>query len=249
MWPDHDIQRLVKSFWERCGDEEPFPRTLERSVALALPIALVKLPRLTLSSIESWLRARSIGYSFNCPDRDLRGCLIAWQGRGIIFIDGSDPIDQVRFTIAHEVAHFLDYLTSLESAARQCGKGIAEVIDGLRQATVEERLSATLAGIDLGLYMKLMERDYLTGDLASDSMKAENRADAIAIALLAPPTEVLARLDRSLTGFPQKLTNGADVLQQSFGLPSVIAHKYARKLIGNGHGDSMAQALRDALGL
>jgi hypothetical protein len=250
MWPDHDIERLVKSFWERCGNEECFPRTLERSIALALPIALVKLPRLTLSSIESWLRGRGIGYSFNSPDRSLRGCLLAWQGRGMIFVDGTDPVDQMRFTIAHEVAHFLDYLVSLETASRQCGNGIGEVIDGVRRPNVTERLSATLAGIDLGVYMRLVERDYLTGDLATGAIRIENRADAIAIALLAPRTEVLARLDRSLTGFAQKLANGTDVLEQAFGLPSPIARKYARKLVGrNGRGDSVAQNLRNALGL
>jgi hypothetical protein len=246
--PRHSTTRQI--FWRRCGDEESFPRTLERSVALALPIALVKLPTLTLSSIESWLRGRGIGYSFNCPNRSLRGCLLAWQGRGVIFVDGTDPVDQMRFTIAHEVAHFLDYLVSLETAWRQCGNGIGEVIDGARRPNVTERLIATLAGIDLGVYMTLMERDYLTGDLVTGAIRIENRADAIALALLAPQTEVLARLDRSITGFAQKVANGTEVLEQTFGLPSVIARKYARKLIGgNGHGDSMARNLRNALGL
>jgi hypothetical protein len=250
MWPDHNIQRLVRSFWQRCGEEEPFPRALERSIALALPVALVRLPRLTVSSIESWLHSRGVGYSLNCSDRGLRGCLLAWRARGIIFLDGTDPSDQVRFTVAHEVAHFLDYIASLEAAARQCGDRIGEVIDGLRLPSVPERLSATLAGVDLGVYAKLMERDDLTGDLAHDSIRLENRADAIAIALLAPPTDVLGRLDRTLKGFDQRLANGEEVLERGFGLPPVIARKYARKLVRkDGRDDSMAQTLREVLGL
>jgi hypothetical protein len=214
-----------------------------------LPIALVKLPRLTVSSIEFWLENRGVGYSFNCADRGLRGCLLAWRARGIIFLDGTDPIDQIRFTIAHEVAHFLDYVMSLEAAGRQCGDRIGEVIDGVRPPSVAERLSATLAGVDLGVYIKLMERDYLTRDLAGDSIRLENRADAIALALLAPPREVLERLDQSVTGFAQMLANGEDILERTFGLPPAIARKYARKLIGrDGRRDSMAQALREALG-
>jgi hypothetical protein len=249
MWPDHNIQRLVRSFWQRCGEEEPFPRALERSIALGLPIAVVKLPRLTISSIEFWLRDRGVRYSFSYVDRGLRGCLLAWRGRGIIFLDGTDPTDQVRFTVAHEVAHFLDYLDSLDAAARHCGERIGEVIEGARPPSVAERLSATLAGVDLGVYMKLMERDYLTGDLAGDSIRLENRADAIAVALLAPPAEVLGHLDRTLTGFAQRLANCEGVLERAFGLPSTIARRYARKLIRrNGRGDSMAQSLRDALG-
>ena len=249
MWPNSDIHRLVRCFWQQCGEEEPFPRTLERSIALALPVAVVKLPGLTIFSIEYWLKGRGVRYSFNCANRGLRGCLLASQARGIIFLDGTDPADQIRFTIAHEVAHFLDYLASLQAATSQCGDGIGEVMDGVRSPSVVERLSATLAGIDLGVYIQLMERDYLTGDLTGDSIRLENRADAIAITLLAPPASVHRHLDRTVTGAAQRLANSEDVLQRAFGLPPSIARKYARKLIGDdSRGDSMAQALRDALG-
>ena len=55
---------------------------LERSIALALPIALVKLPRLTLSSIESWLHGRGIGYLL------MQRLIDAAKARGVVELFG-----------------------------------------------------------------------------------------------------------------------------------------------------------------
>ena len=38
VWLDTSGQDAVRSFWELCGEVEPFPRSLERSLALALPV-------------------------------------------------------------------------------------------------------------------------------------------------------------------------------------------------------------------
>ena len=103
-WLSSAEREIVNLFWKRCGEIEPFPRALERSVALALPLALIKLPRLQLSRIEGWLQQRGITYQFNCHTRAVRGCLIAFGGAGTLFVDGSDPDDEVAETEARTQA-------------------------------------------------------------------------------------------------------------------------------------------------
>ena len=69
MWLNSEEQQAVNSFWEWSGEAEPFPRSLERPIALALPVAVIKLPHLALGGIENWLRSRQIDYSFDCDSR------------------------------------------------------------------------------------------------------------------------------------------------------------------------------------
>src|SRR5207253_2652044 len=117
-------------------------RNLERAVALALPVTVVKLPRLHITSVGEWLiaRGRKINMNFGTFDRPLRGCVIAWRGHAIIFVDGGDPEDEQRFTIAHEIAHLLlDYFIPRRRATASLGAQIGDVLDGLRPATAEER--------------------------------------------------------------------------------------------------------------
>ena len=107
MWLTSSEQEAVDLFWKLCGEKEPFPRNLERPLALALPVALIKLPQLKLKDIENWIKKHGLTFTFECDYRFVRGCLIAHAGQGILFIDGTDPIDEQRFTLAHEIAHFL----------------------------------------------------------------------------------------------------------------------------------------------
>src|SRR5689334_12264546 len=82
MWLTNEEQQVANSFWKMATEIEPFPRSLERAIALALPVAVIKLPRLALGSIETWMRHRQIEYSFNCTSRFVRGCLICYAGKG-----------------------------------------------------------------------------------------------------------------------------------------------------------------------
>lgn len=159
-WLDTESRDAVDFFWRSAGEQEEFPRSLERSLAFALPVALVKLPNLRLKNVEHWLKARSVPFSFSCESRAMRGCLVAFKGQGIVFIDGTDPQDEQRVSVAHEIAHFLlDYWIPRCRAANKHGPQILEAFDGLRPFTVNERLHSMLEGISTGVHTELLDRE------------------------------------------------------------------------------------------
>lgn len=246
MWLDNVSHEVVERFWRQCGEIESFPRSLERSISLALPLTLVKLPHLRLRGIESWLEYRGASFRFNCRSRAVRGCIVAYGGQGLIFVDGADPDDERRFTVAHEVGHFLiDYLLMRETALSKFGQRIIEVLDGLRLPSVTERVHALLIGTSLGVYTDLMEREQASTLARSEVWEIEDRADRVALALLAPPEEVISGADTSAASFEQRGASMIRVLVGRFGLPQSVAIPYSRALLESvGRGPSWVETLR-----
>ncbi|MGH9822142.1 MAG: ImmA/IrrE family metallo-endopeptidase [Blastocatellia bacterium] len=232
MWLDGSAQEAVNLFWESCGEEEPFPRNLERPVALALPVALIRLPRLTLDDVEGWSRRRGAALRFGCESRPIRGCVVGYRGCGLIFVDGADPDDERRFTLAHEAAHFMiDYWLPRQLAIRKLGLSITDVLDGLREPTLSEKVHAFLGGASMEVYTQLMERDEVHGYVHSKVWSAEDKADRVAMALLAPPETVLAEVDVSAARFDERHSVMQSVLSVRFGLPTYMAASYGFVLL------------------
>lgn len=243
MWINNDNSDAITNFWEYAGELEDFPRSLERPLAVALPVALVKLPKLTLHEIETWLRLRSVPFSFRCNSRAVRGCLVAFGCKGIIFLEGSDPSDEQRFTLAHEIAHFLlDYWKPREKAISKFGNDISSVFDGRRHPTISERLYAVLSSTNLGIYIDVMERGSAS---ESETWRVENEADKVALALLAPPDSVLKISDLSSGNFDDRLNSIIKTLISDFGLPKSISKLYGIELLNIvGKGRSWVEAIR-----
>lgn len=213
----------ASAFWDRVGEEPPFPRDLSLGLPLALPLALVVLPALALRRIEDWLEQRGPPYRFLCADRRLRGCLVAHEGIGFLFVDGADTVDERRFTIAHEVAHFLaDYLRRRAAALAKLGPSILDVLDGRRPPTRTEQIDAVLADCPIGVHVHLLERDGHA--VAIDAV--EERADHLACELLAPAEDVRSRMTSSVVDEEDI----ALTLRTAFGLPPRPAAAYARRL-------------------
>src|SRR5437879_832151 len=102
------VQEAAEQFWTLAGGPPAgFPRELRRSVALALPLAVMDVPRLRVRTINEWLSARGASPVLAAHDRNVRGCLVVGGEMAIVFLDATDPDDERRFSLAHEVAHFL----------------------------------------------------------------------------------------------------------------------------------------------
>lgn len=231
---DQGIVVKAGRFWRLAGHVEPFPRLLERAIAWALPLTLVKLPRLSFPDLRAWLTQRDIPFIFSHSDRCLRACLIAKAGSGIVFLDGSDPDDERRFSLAHEVAHFiLDYLEPRERGIELLGASGLEVLDGRRPPTTEERLRGILHGVKLGTFTHLMERSPNGAVERIDILEAEDRADCLALELLAPRSTVFTLLEEAhvLWANPGAFLLAQGILVNEFGLPPSVAKHYGRMLV------------------
>lgn len=244
MRMENESQEIVDFFWKLAGEQEAFPRTLERSISLALPLALVKVPRLDLRAIENWLLRRNVHYLFDCENRSVRGCLVAFGGKGIVFIDGTDSLNELRFTVAHETAHFLiDYWQPRNKSSVKFGTPILEVFDGLREPSIDERIYSIINGTSIGFYTDLMDRK--SQNELNETWQVENKADKVALALLAPPEAVYRVADLSSRSFTERKQEIVAALISKFGLPEYVALSYGTdllKLIGKG--PSWAESLR-----
>jgi len=168
---------------------------------------------------------------------------MAHAGHAFLFVDGADDANEMRFTIAHEIGHFLaDHLLPRRDALHYFGDTILPVLDGQRPATTAERLSSAFRGIRLDEYKDFLPRsDSADGGL--DLWRVESRADRIGTALLAPPDEVLRHAVG--TTFAERTEAGVQALTTRFGMPEAPARRYVQTLLEeNGRGPSWSESLR-----
>jgi hypothetical protein len=224
-----EAERLL---WDEAG-EPPFPRDIEAVAADALPVFFKRLPNLSTDLVEAWISQRHGMFQFLCPNRELRGCIVALRGKAVIFTDADDSPEERRLTQAHEVAHFLlDYKQPRERALTALGTVILPVLDGDRAPTSTERVHAMLSGVPLGAYHDFMERDDSGQILQAAVQAAESRADQLALHLMAPLAAVISRLP----GTPLETERAAfgreavALLCGTFGLPAWAARNYGRFL-------------------
>ena len=240
MWLEARLTRLVEEFWEALPyGPEPFPRDLIDSASLALPVAIRELPGLWLSNVQQWLHARGIAHPIEGSERRLRGCLLAYGGHGFVLVDCTDPDDQKRFTIAHELAHFLlDYQEPRRRAIEALGEEIIPVLDSSRLPTRIERLHAILGAVPIGLHVDMMERTAVGGYASRSTLAAEERADRLALELLAPAADVWAAISVLPGAKPGSyvalLKRSAEVLRERYGLSTDQAQEYAGWLLKKG---------------
>lgn len=237
MEVEHWIRRLADDFWAAAGASEPFPRDLEAPTLWALPVAIIKIPRLGLASVRDWLEQRNLVShpALRSPDRGLHGCLVVHGGEGIIFLDGADPAHERRVSLAHELAHFLvDYHAPRTRVVRRLGEDALSVLDNRRLPTGDERVVAALLGVSLAPHVHLLARDTTGAVDRAFIYGAESRADRLALELLAPTEAVWSRV--AVDGVPSRGPRlvGAltELLAGEFGLPAAVAQRYARDLAG-----------------
>src|SRR5262245_26511008 len=189
------IKDAAKAFWKAAGGRNRYgmPADLERAVAFALPLGICRMPALSTAKVAAVLeRIGTIPWSTS-PDRPLCGCLVADVGVGLIFLDGGDPPDEQRYSLAHEIAHFLlHYLQPRRLMLDELGAGMLAVLDGKRPPTDSERLSAALRNIVLEPFRHAMARTS-DGQISHFRTRSiESEADELALEILAPVTELTA---------------------------------------------------------
>jgi hypothetical protein len=214
---------LAGRFWADAGDPPPFPRDLEDAAAAAGGVAVVRRGGLRVTTVVAHCRSKGLPAGFAGHDRPLRAALHCWAGVGTVFLDPTDPPDEQRFSFAHELAHFLrDYLTPRRQAEQALGPGAADVLDGVRPPTPDERLQAVLRNRPLTPHCHFMSRDAAGRPEGERDRRAEADADRLACELLAPAEVLHAAADR--TDLTRRLVT-------QFGLPPSVATGYAAQLL------------------
>lgn len=225
---------LAEDFWGvgTGAGAVAYPVDMAEAIGWRLPLDVRPVPHLHTVHLHGYARRLGIEPLDAGPERRLRGCLLARRGRGIVFVDSADTADEQRFTLAHEVAHFLVEYEQVRASVRTVlGPEALAVLDGERPPTRDERLAALLGGVRLGVHTHLMERG-ADGDHCARVAEAECTADALALELLAP--EHLARdLVAALPDRPyhDALVAASAALRVRFGLPEPVAAVYARWLV------------------
>src|SRR5690349_16874357 len=89
------------------GAAAEYPRNLVADAVMRLPVTVASIRGLTVVGVREWLRRRGIEHPVAPTDRELHGSMVARAGLGILFVDSDDDERERRFTVAHELAHFL----------------------------------------------------------------------------------------------------------------------------------------------
>jgi len=227
------IETTAQAFWLQAGVQEDFPRDMQQAISLAKDAVIIHIPALRIENIRAWLHDRNFDFHVPPFDKFLHGFLLTHRGSGFIFVNGSDSEAERRFTLAHEIAHFIcDYETPRQQAVEQFGPVILEVLDGLRPPTVEERLHGLVFNHGLVSFSHLLDSDSMSGISRLNIWQAENRADQLALELLAPARHIRVqisklRLPKRFAAHKSALPN---ILTDYYGLPESIVEGYSNHL-------------------
>jgi hypothetical protein len=234
MWYNSPkIAKIAREFWSNSGFDF-FPGCdIFRVLTLALPLDIVVLPQLSLLSIEQWFEHRQVHIDIYANDRVLHGFIVTYASSGIIFINDCDCEEERRYTLAHEASHFLlDYKIPRDIAINKLGPGIREVLDGIREPSIQERVDGLLSAVRIGPYMHLIEKQGNGSFVCNKIYEAEQNADMLALELLSPQAMVIREVKKGehhldYSGFRTKCLH---LLMENFRLPENIASQYSSRL-------------------
>ena len=240
-----NLENIADDFWNETGYTRTFPRPIEQAVALKLPVMLVKLPDVTVRSVGSWLRENKHSCSFPSYENNLMGCLYAFRGFGYIFVCGTDPVEEQRFTVSHDTAHFIvDYWIPRLQVLQALGPSITDVLDGERPPRIEERASAILARVRLGAHWHLLPRRGREPEDEPHVAHAEDRADELGLELVAPKRQIVQMVKTEVANGVADVGAHCRSLASHFGLPSNIFESIVKTLVQRKTPTFLEDALR-----
>lgn len=220
------LRELAGAFWARAPEAARRYRDVEAAAPWAALLAVVSLPELTLGDVRGWMRSRDVPVVGGDDDLRLHGFLVAWRGIGVAFYDGTIDPDVRRFTLAHEIGHFLlDYELPRRRVLRDA-PDLLEVVDGVRPVNASDRAHAVLAGVPVGVHTHPFGAD-------GEGVEAEDEASRFALELLAPWDELLDVVRNASGGrtYRQRLRGATHVVSLRFRIPDWAARARTRQAL------------------
>lgn len=245
------IAQTAADFWKQAGVVPKYPlqpNYLEQAICLLLPINIVKLNKLSLFEVISWLAEHSYSMQIS-EDCTLCGLLFISQGQGIIFINGSHSLDEQSYTLAHELGHYLlEFDQPRKKAKLLFDNKIDEIFLGIRKPTIEDELSGIIKRVNVRPYVHFLEEDNTSAEGRARVWDAENKADALAFELLAPFHTVHAELKEKCKYLTFNCVRNElpGILAERFGLPSSVRQQYLAAIMSRlfPYGDGLIEHLR-----
>ena len=222
-------------FWRRAGGRKGFPADIGYAAMSALEVYVEEVEGLTTLTAASYAGGAGVRNAVGVSERGLRGCVVVGRQGAAILVERSDSEAEKRFTIAHEVAHYiLEVKRHRERAADRLGPEFVDALYGLREATPAERIDAWLNNARSEAFAHFMDRAPGGGYGCSRTLNAECQADDLAVEILAPRSELAAAI--SSMGFSESLKVAREVADRRFGLPKGIADQYADRVVRQSKG-------------
>lgn len=239
-----DIAVMVDGLKEKLGFH-PYSLDLAKDLVDSLGIWVENLEHLSFPIVQEWHRKKDFCFDGDYHDREIHGFLKVAGGAAVIFINASDSYAQRRFTLAHELAHFLIEQKWVSEWIRgSLGGAIEDKWSRGSDLDTEDRLLGVLKGIPLKSQEHLLDS---TGESVLKRERislAEWHADLLAFELLAPMDRLLE--EARSAGHEATTAKSHDLLVSKYLFPQQEAKVYARliadKIYPNG-------AIRDWLGM
>ncbi len=217
-------------FWKRAGGRFDYPADIAYAVTCALDVYVDEVAGLTPVSAAAHVGRKGLWLLDGVDERSLHGCVIVGRSGAAILVEKSDDEAEKRFTIAHEVSHYiLEVKRRHERAADRMGREFADTLYGLREATPTERIDAWLNNTRSEAFAHFMDRADTGGYGCARTQEAECLADDLALEILAPHSELTAAV--SSMEFSESLKVARRVSERRFGLPEGIAERYASRIV------------------
>lgn len=215
------VCELAARFWAAVGERpERFPRDPRGAITYLPAVRLLEVPHLTLARAAEALKPYRVPFALTERDRRVAGCFAGHGGCGFVVVDPLQPPAELRFTVAHELAHWLrDYDAPRRRVAARLGPQALEVLDGTRPPTSAERFAGVLRAAPVGPFVHVLDRDRFGRVCSEGARESEAAADRLAFELLAPFEALRAHAGNELAA-----------LTSVFGLPAREAARYAAAL-------------------
>jgi hypothetical protein len=224
------LRELAAAFWDEVPRQVRDARDFEAAATWSMPLAVIVMSPLTLAGIRDWFADHEIPVAGDQHSGRVQGFLVAWRGVGIVFCDGTADAAERRFTLAHEVGHFLlDYDRPRRRVLRDAPE-LLEVVDGVRRVTPSDRAQALLARVPLGVHTQVLD-DSRPGQ---DDPAGEDEASRFALEVLAPWHEVIAAardLAAAPTPYRETLGRATSLISGRFVMPPYAARARARQAL------------------